>query len=140
MIKIFIHKDFTLPMLGKDSFVKLMRAGVEYDRASRRFCIKDGADVASILAILKEVVREEISIELPCMICGNDAGCSECEFSSNCDRTSVSSKCICKKCIERGYYGYTEHLSSLFNAAKSRGDGEVQQEGRGGRGRGRGRG
>lgn len=133
MIKIFIHKDFTLPMLGKDSFVKLMRAGVEYDKASRRFRIKEGADVASILAILKEVVREEISIELPCIVCGNDAGCSECEFSSNCDRTSVSSKCICKQCIEGGYHGYTEHLSSLFNTANSRGDGE---QGRGRRRRG----
>ncbi|MEM3002096.1 MAG: hypothetical protein QXW14_00660 [Candidatus Nitrosocaldus sp.] len=119
MIRLSIHKDFTLPMLGKDTFVRLMRAGVEYDKASRRFRIKEGADVASILAILREVVREEISIELACVICGNDAGCSGCEFSSNCDRTSVAGKCICKQCLMRGYDGYTEHLSTLFyNAIK----------------------
>ncbi|MEM0364415.1 MAG: hypothetical protein QW450_04645 [Candidatus Nitrosocaldus sp.] len=127
MIRLSINKDFTLPMLGKDVFVRLMRSGVEYDKVSRRFRIKEGADVASILAILKEAVREEISIELPCMICGNDAGCSECEFSSNCDRTSVASRCICKQCIKGGYYGYIEHLIPLFNAVKSEG-GEVKQE------------
>ncbi|MFN4337068.1 MAG: hypothetical protein ACK4FV_05765 [Candidatus Nitrosocaldus sp.] len=120
MIKLFLNKDFVLPMLGKDTFARLMRAGLEYDRASRRFRIKDGADLAHILAILREVVNEEISIELPCILCGNDAGCSECEFSSNCDRTSVSGECICKQCIMRGYTGYTEHISSLFYNIGSR--------------------
>ncbi len=114
MIKLSLNKDFALPMLGKDTFAGLMRAGLEYDRASRRFRIKDGADLASILAILREAVHEEISIELPCVLCGNDAGCSDCEFSSNCDRISVSDVCICKRCLMKGYDGYIEHISTLF--------------------------
>lgn len=119
MIRLFLHRDFTLPMLGKDVFARLMRAGVEYDKASRSFRIKDGADMASILAILREAVREEVSIELQCIVCGDDAGCAGCEFSSNCDRVYMASKCICKQCLEKGYENYTWYLSSLFDAARS---------------------
>lgn len=139
MIRLSLRRDFTLPMLGKDTFARLMRAGVEYDRASRRFRIRDGADLAPILAILREVTREDISIELPCVVCGNDAGCSECEFSSNCDRTSVSGRCICKQCLERGYNGYAEHLSSLFYSARnstSKGEGGRERTARRGRSKG----
>ena len=38
------------------------------------------------------------SNELKCMICNNSAGCSECEFHDDCDRSIVSQLCICKNC------------------------------------------
>ena len=36
--------------------------------------------------------------ELKCVICDNPAGCLQCEFQDNCDRSQVSQLCICKKC------------------------------------------
>mgnify|MGYP000067258885 FL=1 len=36
--------------------------------------------------------------ELKCIICDNPAGCLQCEFYDDCDRSSVSQLCICKKC------------------------------------------
>ncbi len=36
--------------------------------------------------------------ELPCIVCGNPAGCLQCEFQDVCDLDSVSPFCICKKC------------------------------------------
>ena len=36
--------------------------------------------------------------ELKCVICDNPAGCLQCEFQDNCDRSLVSQLCICKKC------------------------------------------
>ena len=38
--------------------------------------------------------------ELQCIICGNPAGCPNCEFQDICDIEKVSQKCICKKCSE----------------------------------------
>ena len=37
-------------------------------------------------------------VELKCVICDNPAGCLQCEFHDNCDRSLVSQLCICKKC------------------------------------------
>ena len=37
-------------------------------------------------------------IELKCVICDNSAGCLQCEFHDDCDRSLVSQLCICKKC------------------------------------------
>lgn len=36
--------------------------------------------------------------ELPCNICGEPAGCRQCEFQNDCDLELVSQLCICKKC------------------------------------------
>jgi hypothetical protein len=36
--------------------------------------------------------------ELKCVICDNPAGCLQCEFYDDCDRSLVSQLCICKKC------------------------------------------
>lgn len=36
--------------------------------------------------------------ELQCIICGNSAGCLQCEFQDSCDIQNVSQLCICKKC------------------------------------------
>ena len=38
--------------------------------------------------------------ELSCVICGSPAGCTQCEFQSNCDLSNVSQLCICKKCSQ----------------------------------------
>ena len=36
--------------------------------------------------------------ELQCIVCGNSAGCLQCEFQGSCDIQKVSHLCICKKC------------------------------------------
>jgi hypothetical protein len=36
--------------------------------------------------------------ELRCVICDNPAGCLQCEFHDDCDRSMVSQLCVCKKC------------------------------------------
>jgi len=114
MIKISLSKGFTLPRLGKEAFAKLMRSGVEYDKTSGLFTIKDVSKIDSIVAIIRESTNDIISIELQCVLCGKDAGCYECEFSNGCDRLSVSNKCICKDCMLKGYDNYIEHIRSLI--------------------------
>ena len=38
------------------------------------------------------------SKQLKCAICGSLAGCLECEFEKDCDRSVVSQLCVCKRC------------------------------------------
>ena len=40
--------------------------------------------------------------ELDCIICGRSAGCPTCEFQEDCDRSTESQLCICKKCEQKG--------------------------------------
>jgi hypothetical protein len=40
------------------------------------------------------------NLQLKCIICKKPAGCPECEFEQDCDRTRVSQLCICEKCYK----------------------------------------
>ncbi len=116
MIRISLGKGFTLPRLGRDSFARLMRNGVEYNKANGLFTIKDASRLESIVAIIKESTSDSVSIELPCVICSNDAGCYECEFSSSCNRLQVACKCICKDCMAKGYDNYVMYMGAIQDA------------------------
>ncbi len=50
-------------------------------------------------------------LELNCAVCGGPAGCQQCEFMEDCDRSKVSQLCICKKCYE------TKDSFSLYQKA-----------------------
>ena len=47
------------------------------------------------LGVKHEKCAEEAN-ELKCVICDNPAGCLQCEFYDDCDRSLVSQLCICK--------------------------------------------
>jgi predicted Zn-ribbon and HTH transcriptional regulator len=114
MIKISLNKGFTLPRLGKDTFSMLMRNGLQYDKTTGLFAVKDINKIDKIYAILSEAIKDTISIEVQCVLCSNDAGCSECEFSNTCNRLQVASKCVCRTCLRNGYDNYTREVSKLL--------------------------
>ena len=39
--------------------------------------------------------------ELKCIVCGEPAGCSSCEFRDDCNLELVSQLCICNKCCNK---------------------------------------
>ncbi len=55
-------------------------------------------------------------VELKCLVCGGLAGCPQCEFSSDCDLTKVSQRCICKKCnnAKDAFISYQEAVVQKF--------------------------
>ena len=55
--------------------------------------------------------------ELRCVICDNPAGCLQCEFQNDCDRSLVSQLCICKKCEnqEHTFEQYQLSVRDKFN-------------------------
>ena len=65
-------------------------------------------------------VKHEKCVEtedLKCIVCDGSAGCSQCEFQDDCDRSTVSQLCICKKCEELGnsYVTYQKSLKNKFS-------------------------
>lgn len=59
--------------------------------------------------------------ELECFICGKTAGCAECGFEADCNRTLVSQACICALCLseKQAYKNYQDaFLVKMRKAAK----------------------
>ncbi len=121
MIKILLGNWFNLPRVGPDVFSKLMRqARLKYDRERRMFMVQPETNISILTSILKEALKDEVIIELPCFVCSKSAGCSNCEFLDVCDRTTVSSQCICKSCHEEGdvYKQYCDRFMERLALAK----------------------
>ena len=65
-------------------------------------------------------VKHEKCVEtedLKCIVCDGSAGCFQCEFQDDCDRSTVSQLCICKKCegLGNSYDTYQKSLKKKFS-------------------------
>ena len=58
--------------------------------------------------------------ELTCIVCGNPAGCPQCEFMDICNLELVSQLCICKKCGDKKdvFLLYQKSVSEKFSILK----------------------
>ena len=65
---------------------------------------------------IKHLACAEV-VELRCLVCGGSAGCSKCEFKDDCDLSSVSQLCICKKCSEEknSFNSYQKSVQKNFS-------------------------
>ena len=84
--------------MGRDAFVDLMKAGVEYNK-SLGFRIKDSADLLIVKSVLKKTLREEVFIALKCFICSQSVECDSCNYKDVCVLGRFSLNCICNKCM-----------------------------------------
>jgi hypothetical protein len=94
-MRIVVGSWFKLQFLGKDAFSSLMRAGVKYKSGSG-FMITEETDIKQAVSIIESATSEEVEVFLRCFICGREA-CAGCPFLENCDRTSVSTNCLCNE-------------------------------------------
>lgn len=121
MIRILLGDWFRLPRVGPDVFSRLMRqARLKYDKKKGMFMVEPETNIGILTSILKEALNDEVVIELPCFVCGKSAGCGDCEYLDICDRTIVSSKCICKECFKQtdAYERYCNAFSEKLATAK----------------------
>ncbi|MDG6915366.1 MAG: hypothetical protein JRM86_04215 [Nitrososphaerota archaeon] len=91
--RIVVGGWFDLPRLGRDTFAALMKQEVVYDR-SLGFKLDSGTDIQSAVKTIRAATGEEVELVLRCFICGKPA-CEGCPYSQACDRTSVSTLCLC---------------------------------------------
>lgn len=84
---------FDLPRVGRDVFAALMREEVVYDR-SMGFKLDSATDLQAAVRTIRAATGEEVELVLRCFICGKPS-CPDCPYVSACDRTSVSTLCLC---------------------------------------------
>jgi hypothetical protein len=92
-VKVVVGGWFTLPRLGRDAFSLLMRQGVVYDK-EMGFKLDPATDIQAAVRTMRSATGEEVEVMLRCFICGRVA-CEGCPYLPVCDRTSVSSLCLC---------------------------------------------
>lgn len=54
-----------------------------------------GAGVKHVECAERETGQKDA---IACVVCGEPAGCAECELSDSCDTKKVSQLCICRQC------------------------------------------
>ncbi len=92
-MRILIGGWFTLPRLGREDFMLLMKQGVTYDKAMG-FKMDAGTDLESAVRTIRSAVGEDIELTVRCFVCGKES-CEGCYYSKVCDRRKVSSMCLC---------------------------------------------
>jgi len=92
-LEILVGGWFSLPRVGRDVFSLLMKQGVVYDKAMG-LKFDSGTDVQAAVRTVRAATGEEVELVLRCFVCGNTA-CTGCPYLSSCDRTSVSTLCLC---------------------------------------------
>lgn len=92
-MKVVVGGWFALPRLGRDAFSLLMRQGVVYDK-EMGFKLDPATDIQAAVKTIGAATGEEVEVTLRCFLCGKLA-CPGCPYASVCDRTSVSSLCLC---------------------------------------------
>ncbi|MCW4018477.1 MAG: hypothetical protein NWF00_07355 [Candidatus Bathyarchaeota archaeon] len=96
-------KAFKLPRTEKDKFVLLLRLGLEYDRASGTFCIKNYNNIEKLMDTIAEILKDKnVGFAQSCLICGKDFPCIECKYYEMCDTRNLPFKCVCGRCLEEG--------------------------------------
>lgn len=91
--RIVVGGWFDLPKLGRDVFSVLMKQGVVYDK-SMGFKLDSAADIQSAVRTIEAATGEGVELVLRCFQCGREA-CPGCPYLPSCDRTRVSSRCLC---------------------------------------------
>jgi DNA polymerase III delta prime subunit len=127
---------FKLPYMGKDKFIQLMRAGITYDRNSRKFAVRrlDNLDAVEerLTGILSRPVKfarqgqaasaaEDKAIQ-ECYVDGRQVPCEKCEFITACPTHNIASLkfCLCDETMAdpKAYEKYVAKNSPLFEPAK----------------------
>ncbi len=113
-MKVLVGGWFTLPRLGREDFMLLMRQGVKYDK-SMGFKMDSETDLESAVRTIRSAIQEEVELTVRCLVCGKEA-CGGCPYSEVCDRRKVSSMCLCEDhSPEKGVYGlYVKALAGTI--------------------------
>ena len=113
-MKIILGAWFTLPRLGTASFSALMKQGVNYDKALG-FRMDSATDVGGAVKTLSSALGEEVELSLRCLVCGREA-CPGCPYILSCDRSKVSSLCLCGEHSGEGAFEvYQERVAENFH-------------------------
>jgi replication factor C large subunit len=118
---------FKLPFMGKDKFIQLMRAGLNYDRAGRRFAVRHLENLDSIEERVGEIIGRPVKFRRPEQVAKASEGeglivkkcyidevrvhCAKCAFIEDCPTHAILSLefCLCDKSL-RDVWAYQKYV------------------------------
>jgi hypothetical protein len=95
-------KAFVLPRVERDKFIRLMRLGLEYNRARGTFSIANFDSIEEVLDTISGILNEEAIFLQNCMVCNKDFPCSECNYIDFCETKNLPFQCVCPECLKKG--------------------------------------
>ncbi|MCW4006635.1 MAG: hypothetical protein NWF04_08610 [Candidatus Bathyarchaeota archaeon] len=96
-------KSFRLPRMEKEKFVLLLRLGLNYDRGSGTFSVKDYNNIDKAIDAISEILNDKhVGFKQNCLICGKDFPCIECKYYEICNTRNLPFTCVCGNCLEEG--------------------------------------
>ena len=96
-------KAFKLPRLEKDKFILLLRLGLEYNRETGFYRIRDCNSIEKLVDTLSGILSgEKVTFLQSCIICGKDFPCQECKYYEHCTTKNLPFHCVCPQCLIEG--------------------------------------
>ena len=108
---------FKLPYMGKDKFIQLMRAGLNYDRKSGRFVVRRLDNLESVEESVAQIISKPVRFKRPeqianageeeseivkeCYVDAKAVPCAKCEFVENCPTHILTGLkfCLCDESL-----------------------------------------
>ena len=95
-------KAFKLPFMDREKFLLLMRLGLNYDKPSGPFCLKNFNNIEKLADALAEILKvDEVTFTQTCDVCGKDFTCSACKYLELCATKNLPFQCVCTECLHR---------------------------------------
>ena len=93
-------KGFKLPFMEREKFVRLMRLGLNYDKASGMFCVANYNNIEKLTDTIASILNvSEVAFTQTCVVCGRDFPCSDCKYQDSCATKNLPFQCVCSKCL-----------------------------------------
>jgi hypothetical protein len=90
---------FVLPRVERDTFIRLMRLGLEYDRNKGVFRITSYDKIQEATDTLSSILKDEVQFMQTCSICHNAFPCSDCKYADFCETKNLPFQCVCPQCL-----------------------------------------
>jgi len=95
-------KAFKLPFMDREKFLLLMRLGLNYDKPSGTYCLKNFNNIEKLADALAEILKvDEVTFTQTCAVCGKDFACSGCKYLELCATKNLPFQCVCTECLHR---------------------------------------
>jgi hypothetical protein len=107
--------SFKLPRVEKVKFIRLMRLGLEYNRAQGYYCINSYNNIGKLVDAISSILNaEKVMFLQSCIICLKDFPCSNCRYADLCTTKDLPFECVCPQCLNEGRV-YPDILKTKIN-------------------------
>ncbi len=105
-------KSFKLPRVEKEKFMRLINAGLDYNREQCLYSIKSCNDIENLMDLLNGILNTEVIFLQNCIHCGKDFPCDDCKYDDLCTTKNLPFDCVCPQCL-RDRKQFEEYLEKF---------------------------